>query len=865
MTDKDQDITPPGGPNDPTDSIIPVQIEDEMKESYIAYAMSVIISRALPDIRDGLKPVHRRILYAMDRLSLGPTRPFKKCARVVGDVIGQYHPHGDSAVYDALVRMGQSFSMRHRLVDGQGNFGSIDGDPPAAMRYTECRLTRIAAENLEDLERETVDFNPNYDGSLMEPSVLPAKVPNLLINGSDGIAVGMATKMPPHNLAEVVNFLVHLIDHPDADWDELLNKIPGPDFPTGALIVASASIREGYKTGRGRVVMRARTEIEELPNGKSQIIISEIPYQVNKSRLLENMAGLVRQKKIEGITDIRDESDRDGMRIVVEVRRGDLPDIILNHLFKMTDLQGTFGINMVVLVDGQPCLVNLKILGTEFLKHRKEVVIRRTKYDLRKAKARAHILEGLKVALENIDEVVDIIKKSADVDGARTGLMNRFILSPVQAQAILDMRLQKLTSLETGKILEELLALRTEISRLEAILADINMVYAIIKEELLDLKERFGEERRSEFITDSEDFDPRDLLEDEEKVVTVTETGYIKKIPLDTYKRQHRGGKGLAGIHLKEEDLVAYSFVANTFDTMVVFTDQGHCYGFPVYKVPEGSRVSRGTSINNLLKIPKDHFVATVLPIEKFEDTEQVLIVVTKKGLIKRTPLHEFRNCVRQSGLIAHNVTDGDQVLRVAISSGGQEIVLGTRQGIAIRFNESDVRTCGRPSQGVRGIRLNKDDEVCGMQVIPDTEAVLLVITENGYGKRTPLKAYRTTKRGGKGIINVAITEKNGLVAAFRTVEDDAEVVIQTAMGKIIRTPVETIRLCGRNSQGVRVIDLTSDDKVVAAMVVKPDPEDENLRSVDENIVTPQLGSDAPDADLDADLDSDPDESPPIN
>jgi DNA gyrase subunit A len=686
----------------PKDTIIPIPIEDEMKDSYIDYAMSVIVARALPESRDGFKPVHRRILYAMHRLGLTSSKPFKKCATVVGDVLGKYHPHGDTSVYDALVRLAQDFSMRYPLVDGQGNFGSVDGDPAAAYRYTESRLTKLAEEILEDIEKDTVDFSPNFDGSLLEPTVLPSKVPELLLNGSDGIAVGMATKMPPHNMREIVDMLVYLVDHPDAVLDDLLKIVKGPDFPTGGLIISNKDINEAYRTGRGRIVVRARHEIEEMDNGKSRIIVTEIPYQVNKSRLLENIADLVRDKKVEGITDLRDESDRTGMRIVIELRRGEIPTLVYNQLLKHSDLQVTFGVNMVTLVDNRPFILDLRTISAEFLKHRKTVVIRRTRYDLKKAKERAHILEGLKVALDHIDEVVAIIKKAKDVETARNGLMARFSLTLVQCQAILDMRLQKLTSLETQKILEELAALMKEIGRLQDILNDIQKVYAIIKEELIDLKTRYGDDRRTHFINESGDFDARDLIVDEKKCITLTRSGYVKVLPLDTYRKQHRGGKGLTGMDLKDDDLVEKMFVADTFDTMIFFTNKARCYGIEVWKLPEGSRTSRGKAVVNVLALSEGEKITALMPVKSFEAEDTSIVVVTRQGMIKRTPIQEFKGCVRQSGLIAHVLEENDEVVNVAISDGTRQIVLGTRQGMAIRFPETTVRTCGRQSKGWR-------------------------------------------------------------------------------------------------------------------------------------------------------------------
>jgi len=835
--------TPPATP--PKDTIIPIPIEDEMKDSYIDYAMSVIIARALPESRDGLKPVHRRILYAMHRTGLTSSKPFKKCATVVGEVLGKFHPHGDTSVYDALVRLAQDFSMRYPLIEGQGNFGSVDGDPPAAYRYTESRLTKLAEEMLEDIDKDTVDFQPNFDGSQQEPTVLPGKIPELLLNGSDGIAVGMATKMPPHNMREIVDMLVWLVDHPDAVLDDLLKIVKGPDFPTGGLIISSKDINEAYRTGRGRLTVRARHEIEEMDNGKSRIIITEIPYQVNKGRLLESIAELVKDKKVEGITDLRDESDRQGMRIVIELRKGDIPTLVYNQLLKHSDLQITYGINMVTLVDNRPFILDLKTISSEFLKHRKTVVIRRTKYDLKKAKERAHILEGLKIALDNIDAVIQIIKTSKDVEMARNGLMTRFGLSLVQSQAILDMRLQKLTSLETQKILEELAVLMKEIQRLADILADVQKVYAIIKEELVDLKTRYGDDRRTHFINESGDFDARDLIVDEKKVISITRSGYIKMLALDTYRKQHRGGKGLTGMDLKDEDLVERIFTADTFDTMIFFTNKGKCYGVEVWKLPEGSRTSRGKAVVNLLAMSEGEKITALMPVKSFEAEDTTVVVVTRQGMIKRTPIGEFKGCLRQSGLIAHVLEENDEVVNVALADGTRQIVLGTKQGLAIRFPETTVRTCGRQSKGVIGVRLDEGDVVCGMEVLKES-AKLLVVTEKGYGKRTEIGEYRVTNRGGKGVINIAITDKNGPVASFGEVTDDNDVVVSTANGMMIRVPSGSIRACGRNAQGVRVIDLAEGDRVIGVTVVPAQVDEPPAAAAPEGDAPPAADGETP-------------------
>ncbi len=807
--------------------IFPVQIEDEMRDSYIDYAMSVIVSRALPDVRDGLKPVHRRILFGMHELGLAHNRAFKKSARIVGEVMGKYHPHGDSAIYDTLVRMAQNFSLRYCLVHGQGNFGSIDGDPAAAMRYTEARLQRISEEMLVDIEKETVPFQPNFDDSLKEPIVLPSRIPNLLVNGSDGIAVGMATKMPPHNLNEVIDALIMLIENPKLDIEELLTVIKGPDFPTGGYIVSNSEIKQAYRTGRGRVIMRAKTHVEELKNGRERVIITEIPYQVNKTKLITDIAGLVKEKKVEGISDLRDESDRRGMRIVIELKKNENPELVTNKLFKYTQLQQTFGINMVALVDNRPLVLNLRQLCTEYLKHRRDVVIRRTRYELRKALERLHILEGLKIALDNIDEVIELIKKAENVDEARTGLMKRFALSHRQSQAILDMRLQKLTSLETEKIIEEYEATKLKVEEFKKILADMALVWDIVKEELLDVKTKFGDGRRTTFIMDTSNFDPRDLLEEETKVITVSTSGYIKSIPEDTYRRQRRGGKGLKGVGLKEEDMVETIFVANTFDNVLFFTNKGKVYSQEVYKIPQGERTSKGRPLVNLLNLEKGESVTAILPVKEFDESK-FIVQVTKHGLVKRTSLDKYKSCKRQKGIKAIKFAhEDDEVIRARLTDGKNTIVMGTKLGKAIHFDENDARAQGRISQGVKGVTLANEDEVVGMEVVRE-RACLLVVTEKGYGKRTDIDEYRVQGRGGQGIINIKVNPRNGNVAAFREVEDEDEVIVSTQSGKFIRISANNISKIGRNTQGVRIIDLGQHDKVIGITVLKTDPEEMN-------------------------------------
>jgi DNA gyrase subunit A len=812
-------------------NISPIAISAEMETSYIDYAMSVIVSRALPDARDGLKPVHRRILYSMSEMGLAHNRAYRKSARIVGDVMGKYHPHGDQSIYDSLVRMAQPWSLRYPVVDGQGNFGSIDGDNAAAMRYTEARLQKITQQILADLEKETVDWRPNYDESLKEPEVLPTKLPNLLINGSDGIAVGMATKIPPHNLGDITRALLHLLDNPEATIADLIEIVPGPDFPTGAFILGREGVREAYRNSRGRCVMRADISFEE-GGGKGRrdrLIVNAIPYQVSKGKLLEDIARLVRQKEIEGIADLRDESDRKGMRVVIELRRDANPDLVKNTLFKKTQLQSTFGINMVALVDGKPQQCNLKTLLDVFLRHRTDVIIRRTRYDLRKARERIHVLEGLKIALDNIDEVIRIIRAAADVHVARTGLMGAFALSQVQAQAILDMRLQKLTSLEVQKLVDEMKALYEKIKEYEEILSDISRVHALIREELQENLGNFGDERQTQFLVDTGEIDLRDLLEDEKKCVTITETGYIKSIPLDTYKKQGRGGKGLSGMNLKTEDTVSVVRIASTFDWLLFFTNQGRVMSTPVHQIPEGSRQSKGKALVNLLPFKKGEIPTSVLAVEDFDDEHRCILMATKMGQIKRSRLKDYISATRQGGIHALKFADpADEVCSVRLTDTRTEtenqIVIGTKNGQAIRFPEADVRIQGRVSQGVRGIRLGKGDYVVGMEaILESSNSSLLVVTENGYGKRTRLEEYRVQGRGGRGIINIKVNPRNGTVSAFREVGPDDEVIMNSVSGQVIRVPVGQISEIGRNTMGVRVMTLSNDDRVVSVSVIEPD------------------------------------------
>lgn len=795
---------------------VPVSIEDEMRSSYLDYAMSVIVGRALPDIRDGLKPVHRRVLYAMHEMGVAWNRPYKKSARIVGDVIGKYHPHGDVAVYDTAVRLAQDFSMRYPLVDGQGNFGSVDGDPPAAMRYTEIRMARITSEMLADIDKETVDFVPNYDGSLDEPLVLPAKIPNLLINGAAGIAVGMATNIPPHNLGEVADGLIMYIENPEVTVDALAGVIKGPDFPTAGFIHGLSGIREAYRTGRGIVQMRARalTETNQRTDRES-IIITEIPYQVNKAKLIEAIAGLVRDKKIEGISEIRDESDREGMRIVIEVKRGEQSAIILNNLYKHTQMQSSFGIIMLALVNNQPRVLNLKEMLRYFVDHRREVVVRRSQYELRKAEERAHILEGLKIALSSLDEVINLIKGSRTPDEARTGLMTRFTLSAIQAQAILDMRLQRLTGLEREKLEEEYRQLIEQIAYLNSVLASEALVMKIIKDELKEIKDAYADQRRTEIVPETKEIDIEDLIVEEDMVITISHTGYIKRNPVTIYRSQKRGGKGKIGMETKEEDFVEHLFVASTHDYLLFFTDSGKVYSIKVHQIPEAGRLAKGKAIVNLLQLNRDERVTAVLPVSVFSDDKYV-VMATIKGVIKKTPLNVY-DSIRTGGIIGILLDEGDKLGSVRITSGNQEILLSTHNGMSIRINEEEVRTIGRVGRGVKGIDLDDDDFVVGMEIVQDNSSILTV-TERGYGKRTDLSEYRMQGRGGKGILTIKVTQKNGkAVSAIQVTEDD-EIMILTSAGMIIRMKARDISIIGRNTQGVKLINIEDSDKVVGVV-----------------------------------------------
>lgn len=808
------------------EKIVPVTLEEEMKSSYIDYAMSVIVARALPDVRDGLKPVHRRVLFGMHELGLAYNRPYKKSARIVGEVLGKYHPHGDSAVYDTMVRMVQDFSLRYPLVDGQGNFGSIDGDSPAAMRYTEARLARISEEMLRDLDKNTVDFGPNFDDSLQEPLVLPSYLPNLLVNGSSGIAVGMATNIPPHNLNEVIDGLVALIDNPKLTSADLMKYVKAPDFPTGGIIYGYEGVKEAYTTGRGRILLRAKANIETLKNDRENIVITEIPYQVNKSNLIEKIAELVREGKIDDISNIRDESDRDGLRIVIELKRDAQPTVVLNQLYKHTQMQVTFGEIMLALVHGVPKVLTLQEMMQHFLDHRMDVLIRRTKFELDAAEKRAHILEGYIIALDNIDEVIETIKKSRDVETAKNNLMKKFKLSEIQAKAILDMRLQRLTGLERKKIEDEYKETIKLIEKLRGILDSEKKRKQIIKEELIALKERYGDERRTDIIKDYKEFSLEDIIAEEDVVVTISHQGFIKRFPVSGYRKQARGGKGVTGVGTKEDDFIEHMFVASTHQYILFFTDKGRCYWLKVHEIPEGGRTARGRSIVNLLEKDKEENITAFVAVKEFRD-DQYLMMVTEHGTVKKTVLSAYGN-VRKGGINAINLVPGDKLIEVKMTDGNNDIVIGTRNGFAIRFHEKDVRDMGRTATGVRGIRLTKGDKVVGLLVIRHPQTSVLVVTEKGYGKRSDINDYRITKRGGKGVITVKTTDKVGKMIAMMEVVDKDELVIISTQGMVIRQSVKDIRVMGRNTQGVRVIRLNEGDTIADIARVIPDDEDVN-------------------------------------
>jgi DNA gyrase subunit A len=790
--------------------VVPRDIEDEMRESFTTYAMSVIISRALPDARDGLKPSQRRILVAMRDLNLQPGRGFRKCAKIAGDTSGNYHPHGESVVYPTLVRMAQDFSMRYTLVDGQGNFGSIDGDPPAAMRYTEARLTRPAVVLMEDIEKDTVDYVPNYDGTRTEPTVLPGRFPNLLANGATGIAVGMATNIPPHNIGELAEAIKLYVDDPDVRLKQLMDIMPGPDFPTGGFIVGRKGIKEAYATGRGRLTVRARAGIEPARGGKEYIVVTEIPYMVNKSTLLDNIASLVNNKVITGISDLRDESDRDGMRIVIELKRGEIGRVILNQLYKHTQLQTTFGAIMLALDHGQPRVMALKELFETYVAHRREVIVRRTEHDLRKAEARAHILEGYKLALKHLDEIVALIRKSSNRDEAREKLMAKFTFTEAQANAILDLRLYQLTGLERDKIDEEYKELIKKIARFKSILASEELVRQLIKEDLDEMRNKHGDPRRTDIIEAEGEFDAEDLIPDEACVITISHAGYVKRVPVGTYRAQRRGGKGVAGMATREEDFVEHLFTATTHDYILVFTEQGRCYWLKVYEVPTGGRAARGKAIVNLLNMTSEERIAGLIRVRDLT-AEHGILMATERGTIKKTQLAEFSN-PRSGGIIAIKIDKGDRLIAVKLTSGHDEVILVTRQGMSVRFPETDARFMGRATRGVRGITLaKKDDAVVGMQIV-DPRASLLVVSEKGYGKRTSFDDYRVQSRGGKGIITLRTTDRNGVVVAALSVREADDLMIMTAGGQTIRMPVRDIRVIGRATQGVRLMKIGKDE-----------------------------------------------------
>ncbi len=806
-------------------NLMPLELEDELKKSFISYAMAVIVSRALPDVRDGFKPVHRRIIYAMTELGVTPDKPHRKSARIVGDVLGKYHPHGDSAVYNSMVRMAQSFSMRYLLVDGQGNFGSVDGDDPAAMRYTEARMSKICLELTRDLDKETVDFYPNFDETLMQPEVLPSRFPNLLVNGSSGIAVGMATNIPPHNLGEVIDGVCHMIDHPDCTVEDLMQFIKGPDFPTGAVILGKSGIHEAYRTGKGRIIVRAKTDIEPMGNGRDRIVVTEIPYMVNKARLVEKIAELVHEKRLEGVSDIRDESDRRGMRIVIELKKDVNANVVLNFLYKHTQLQDTFGAIMLALVNGEPKYLSLREMIRHYIDHQKDVIVRRTRYDLNKAEARAHILEGLLIALDHIDEVIALIRASRTDAEARDGLMSRCGLTEKQATALLDMRLRRLTGLERDKIEAEYQELLKQIEYFRAVLANERMVLDIIKTEITDIRNRFADERRTEITALDGEIDVMDLIQEEDMVDTLTHFGYVKRLPKATYRAQKRGGKGIIGATTREEDFVEQLFVTSTHDPLMFFTDRGRAYQLRCYEIPEAGRMARGTAIVNLLPIEGGEKVTAMLPVPEEKVAGHYLVMATRMGLIKRTELKDFEN-LRRSGLIAIVLREEDELIGVALTDGTRDVLLGTRGGMAIRFSETDVRVMGRVSMGVKSIELAEGDEVVAMSIVEEGEQVLS-ITRNGFGKRTEIDEYRVQSRGGKGIKAMNLTEKTGLLAGQLLVDEDEDILLITDDGTVIRTPVSSISTHGRNTQGVRIMRVEEGSQVVCVAPAEAEEEEE--------------------------------------
>jgi DNA gyrase subunit A len=808
------------------EKIVPTLIENEMRNSYLDYSMSVIVARALPDVRDGLKPVHRRVLFGMRELGLSFNRPFKKSARIVGEVLGKYHPHGDTAVYDTIVRMVQDFSLRYPLVNGQGNFGSVDGDSPAAMRYTEVRMSQIAEEMLKDIDKNTIKFASNFDSTLREPTVLPAAIPNLLINGSSGIAVGMATNIPPHNLCEIIEGIDKLIDNPDIETSQLLHSIKGPDFPTGAIILGYDGIKEAYLTGRGKVIIRARANIEVAKNGKVTIIISEIPYQVNKNNLIEKIAELVQSKKVEGIADINDESDRDGMRITIDLKKDANPDSILNNLYKHTQMQVTFGIIMLALVEGQPKILNLKEVLQKYIDHRHNIVERRTKYDLAEAERKAHILEGLKIALDNIDEIIALIKKSKDPEEAKNELMQSFKLSEIQAKAILDMRLQRLTGLERKKIEEEYKELLKLIEKLKAILTNRSLRMQIIKDELEEIKKKYGDERKTEIVTSYEDLTIEDMIAEEDMVITISHKGNIKRFPVSGYRRQRRGGKGATGATTREEDFIEHMFIASTHHYILFFTDKGRCYWLKVHEIPQAGKATKGRPIVNLIDIDKGEQIRAFIGVRNFEGAGNI-IIATRNGIVKKTALSEFSR-PRRGGIVAVNIRENDQLIEAKLSSGSDDVILVTRNGLSIRFNEKYVREMGRTATGVKGITLRAEDRVIGMVIIK-REGTLLTISENGYGKRTTIGDYRSQGRGGKGIITMKVNKKIGFLVAVLEVVENEDIILITEKGVVIRQSINKISVIGRNTGGVKLMQLDVDDKIsdVAKIVIDESEEEE--------------------------------------
>ena len=839
-TENDNNLVPAN------DRIISVSIEDQMKTAYIDYSMTVIVSRALPDARDGMKPVHRRVLYGMLDLGVTSSKPYKKSARIVGDVLGKYHPHGDTSVYDAMVRLAQDWNMRYPLVDGQGNYGSVDGDPPAAMRYTEARLKKIAEEILSDINKDTVDYQLNFDDSLQEPTVLPTRIPNLLVNGASGIAVGMATNMAPHNLTEVINGTVAYINNRDIDIPELMQYIKGPDFPTGGLIYGYSGVQDAENTGRGRVVMRAKTEIEVSKSGRESIVVTEIPYQINKANMIERTAELVNEKKLEGISAIRDESDRTGLRVVYDIKRDANANVVLNNLFKYTALQTSFSVNNIALVKGRPVLMNLKDMIQVFVDHRHDVITRRTRFELSEAEKRAHILEGYLIALDHLDEVIKLIRASATPEDARVGLMEKFGLSDLQARAILDMTLRRLTGLEHDKIKEEYAELMKTIEYLKSVLADEGLRMQIIKDELIEIREKYGDERRSVIVHSAEDMRMEDFIDDEEIVITISHNSYVKRTPLTEYKRQGRGGRGSIGSTTREEDFTEHIITASAHNYMLLFTESGRCFWLRAFEVPEGSRTSRGRALQNIINIPKDEKIKAYILVKNLKDQEYLennfIIMCTKKGTIKKTSLEAYSR-PRANGINAININEGDQLLEACLTSGTSEIVMALRSGRAIRFNESTVRPMGRTATGVRGITLGSEtDEVIGMISVDDPETTVLVVSEKGYGKRTDIEDYRVTNRGGKGVKTISVTEKTGSLVAVKGVNDTEDLMIINKSGIVIRISVEQLRVMGRATQGVRLINLKGDDEIASITKVDREEEEEIIATEDGEIPTTEDG-----------------------